>query len=114
MNWFVPREHGAWAMPVVPYLVGMLASNITWLHLPFFIGVMAFYFASRPFLTSVRKPKLRKVAMPAFTIYMCIGSLFTLPILYLIPEIIFIGLLIIPFFIVNIIFAKLKKELSIY
>lgn len=110
MNWFVPREHGAWAMLVVPYLLGMLASNLNWLHLPFFIGIIVFYFASGPFLTIVRKPKLLKAAIPSLIIYLSIGSILTFPILYLVPEIIFIGLFIIPFFVINVIFAKLKKE----
>ncbi|OIJ10460.1 hypothetical protein BKP37_18150 [Anaerobacillus alkalilacustris] len=110
MNWFIPREHGAWAMLIVPYLLGMLASNPLWLHLPFFIGVVAFYFASSPFLTMIRKPNLKKEIIPSLIIYLSIGSLFTFPILFIIPEIIIIGVLIIPFFLINVIFAKLKKE----
>ncbi len=110
MKWFIPREHGAWAMLIVPYLIGMFASEVTWLHLIFFIGILAFYFASAPLLTVVRQPKLKKIAVPSFFIYVTIGAIFTFPVLYLHPEIILISLFIIPFFLLNIVFAKLKKE----
>lgn len=110
MNWYVPREHGAWAMLIVPYLVGMLTSKVTLVHLIFFIGILAFYFSSGPLLTIVRQPKLKKSALPALLTYSFVGILFTLPILYLLPEILLIGLFIVPFFLMNIIFAKMKKE----
>jgi hypothetical protein len=110
MNWFIPREHGAWAMLIVPYLLGMLATNVTWLHFIFFIGVLGFYFASGPLLAYIRKPNLKKEVIPAFCVYISVGLLFTIPILYLVPKIIIIGLFIIPFFLLNVLFAKLKKE----
>ncbi|MCT8140419.1 YwiC-like family protein [Anaerobacillus sp. CMMVII] len=110
MKWFIPREHGAWAMLIVPYLVGMFASKVTLSHLIFFVGVLAFYFASGPFLAYIRKPTLKKQVVPAFIIYIAIGLLFTLPILYMLPNIILIGIFIIPFFLLNIVFAKMKKE----
>ncbi|OIJ10157.1 hypothetical protein BKP35_13665 [Anaerobacillus arseniciselenatis] len=110
MKWFIPREHGAWAMLIVPYLIGMLATEVTLVHWFFFIGVLAFYFASAPLLTFVRQPKLLKTAVPSLFVYVLIGTIFTFPVLYLIPEIILISLFILPFFILNIVFAKLKKE----
>lgn len=110
MKWFVPREHGAWAMLIVPFMVGMFATNVTLLHFIFFIGILAFYFASGPLLAYIRKPKLKKEIIPSLGIYLGVGLLFTTPILYLFPKIIFIGLFIIPFFLLNVLFAKLKKE----
>lgn len=110
MKWFIPREHGAWAMLIVPFSLGTITSNVTWLHLVFFTGVLAFYVSSGPLFTMVRQPKLKREALPSFLICVSIGLFFTIPVLYLIPEIIYIGLLIIPFFTLNIIFAKLKKE----
>lgn len=110
MKWFIPREHGAWAMLIVPFLLGMFTSNVTWLHLVFFIGVLAFYIASGSFFTMVRQSKLKRQALPPFLICVSIGLIFTIPVLYIIPYIIYIGLLIIPFFTLNIVFAKLKKE----
>jgi hypothetical protein len=110
MKWFIPREHGAWAMLIVPFMLGMLTSNVTWLHLIFFIGVLAFYFASGPLLAYIRKPSLKKEVVPSFCIYIFCGLLFTIPILYLLPKIIVISFMIIPFFLLNVLFAKLKKE----
>ncbi|HEX6968219.1 MAG TPA: YwiC-like family protein [Micromonosporaceae bacterium] len=40
---FVPPQHGAWAMLVVPYLVGVLLVGPTWVHLPLLAAWMAGY-----------------------------------------------------------------------
>lgn len=110
MNWFIPREHGAWAMLIVPFVIGMFASEISVYHFIFFIGVLAFYFASGPFLAYIRKPSLKKAVLPALFIYITVGCLFSLPVLYKYPTVILIGLFIVPFFALNIYFAKQKKE----
>lgn len=110
MKWFIPREHGAWAMLIVPYIIGMFASKATVSHLLFFIGVLAFYFSSGPLLAWIRQPKLRKEASPAFFIYITIGLVFTIPFLFLMPKLILIGIGVVPFFLLNLLFAKLKKE----
>ncbi len=110
MNWYIPREHGAWAMLIVPFLIGMLASETKYLHLIFFIGVLAFYFSSGPLLAYIRRPKLKNDVLPSMLIYVSVGAVFTIPILYMLPEILLLGLFILPLFAANVYFAKMKKE----
>ncbi|MBP6997781.1 MAG: YwiC-like family protein [Phycicoccus sp.] len=57
---WIPNQHGAWAMLATPLLVGILASQPRWVHLPltafWFVGYFAF-FATGLWLKSRRKPR---------------------------------------------------------
>ncbi|MFV8829879.1 YwiC-like family protein [Alkalihalobacterium sp. APHAB7] len=110
MKLFIPREHGAWAMLIIPYLLGALFSETKWLHLFFFIGILSFYFATGPLLSYIRRPKLGKEVLPALLLYILIGSFFVVPVLVIYPFLILLFLVISPFFGLNLWFAKQKKE----
>ncbi|UCZ51975.1 YwiC-like family protein [Bacillus shivajii] len=109
MKWYIPREHGAWAMLIVPYWIGAAISGINWFHAIFFIGVFSLYFAQGPLLTFVRNSKHKDV-WPVFSIYTVVGFLFTVPFLFMEPMILLIGIMIIPLFSLNVYFAKTKRE----
>ena len=40
---WVPPQHGAWAMLIVPYLAGLIAVGFTWPHLPLLVAWLAGY-----------------------------------------------------------------------
>ncbi|WP_179298889.1 YwiC-like family protein [Evansella halocellulosilytica] len=109
MKWYIPKEHGAWAMLIVPYWLGAAISGIGWIHLLFFIGVFSMYFAQAPLLTYIRNPKNSDV-WPSFFVYVGIGAIFILPFLFFKWEIIYVGLIIMLLFVCNIFFAKTKRE----
>lgn len=109
MKWYIPREHGAWAMLIVPFWAAALAGGLSIHHLIFFTGVFSVYFAQAPLLTWVKNPSINDV-WPSFSIYFVTGTLFTVPYLVMHPQLLGTALLIIPFFMLNILFAKLKKE----
>lgn len=109
MKWYIPREHGAWAMVIVPYWVGAFISGVHWSHLLFFLGILSLYFAQAPLLTFVRNSKNTDV-WPSFFVYVIIGLTFILPYLFSNGALLKIGLCIIPLFFINIYFAKTKRE----
>ncbi|MDG5789158.1 YwiC-like family protein [Evansella sp. AB-P1] len=109
MKWYIPREHGAWAMLIIPYWIGAAISGIEIVHVIFFIGLFSIYFAQAPLLTYIRNSKKTDV-WPSFFTYVAIGALFTIPIMIVKPVIFFICIAIFPLFMINLIFAKLKKE----
>ncbi|SDZ01436.1 YwiC-like protein [Evansella caseinilytica] len=109
MKWYIPREHGAWAMLIVPYWTGAMISGFHWYHLLFFVGLFAIYFAQAPLLTYIRNKKHTDV-WPSFSIYLAVGTLFILPFLFHNPGLFWIGLCIFPLFLLNIYFAKTKRE----
>ncbi|UTR15374.1 YwiC-like family protein [Salipaludibacillus sp. LMS25] len=109
MKWYVPKEHGAWAMFIIPFWTGASISGLSWHHLIFFTGLTGLYFAQAPLLTYIRQPKHQDV-WPSFLIYAGIGLVITGP--YIVREmyLVYIFLSIFPLFLVNSLFAKLKKE----
>ena len=109
MKWYIPKEHGAWAMLIVPYWTGAAISGIQWSHFVFFTGLFAVYFAQAPLLTYIRNSKNTDV-WTSFFIYITLGSVILLPFFINKPALFLIGLCILPLFIVNIYFAKTKRE----
>ncbi|SCL15329.1 YwiC-like family protein [Micromonospora inyonensis] len=40
---YIPPQHGAWAMLLVPWLAGVLVAGFRWLHLPLLVAWLAGY-----------------------------------------------------------------------
>ncbi|WP_416151272.1 YwiC-like family protein [Salipaludibacillus sp. HK11] len=109
MKWYIPREHGAWAMLIVPYWIGAGITGLNISHVIFFIGLFSLYFAQAPLLTYIRQPKHRDV-WPSFCVYVASGGVVLVPYFLSDFSLLYIALLIFPFFCVNLVFAKIKKE----
>jgi hypothetical protein len=105
----IPKQHGAWAMLIIPFLLGMHAGAFTWLHIPLFIGWFFLYLATYLFLSVVKKQANaeQKKWLIIYSITAMIALIF--PVLSN-WRIIYFGLAMIPFFLVNLYFAKMKKE----
>ncbi|MBB5174821.1 YwiC-like family protein [Texcoconibacillus texcoconensis] len=110
MNWYVPREHGAWAMLIVPYWIGAAVSGITLWHIIFFLAIFSFYFAQGPILSYIRNPKKNRDVGPSLTVYLSIGAVFLIPVLISEPTIMILGLPVVPLFLINLWFAYRKNE----
>lgn len=46
MRRYLPREHGAWAMLLVPYIVGVIVGGPAWVHIPLLVAWLAGYLLS--------------------------------------------------------------------
>ncbi|WP_371932622.1 YwiC-like family protein [Bacillus carboniphilus] len=57
MKPFIPKQHGAWAMLIVPFVLGMALSSFTWVHVPLFLGWLFLYLASYPLLMLTKGKK---------------------------------------------------------
>jgi hypothetical protein len=100
MKLFLPKQHGAWAMLILPFWLGVIDGGFLWQHIPFFIGWLLLYLATYPMLLLVKKKK------PLFyikwtLIYMVPALLFLLIPLIERPTLFYFGLLMIPFFMIN-------------
>ncbi|ADH99043.1 YwiC-like family protein [Salisediminibacterium selenitireducens] len=109
MKWYIPREHGAWAMLIVPYWTAAAAVGVSIHHVWFFMGIFFVYLTQAPLLTWIKQPSIND-GWPSFIVYLSIGLIFTIPYLAAYTEILKISLFIIPFFMMNVLFAKMKKE----
>ncbi|MFA5537403.1 MAG: YwiC-like family protein, partial [Bacillota bacterium] len=110
MKLLLPKEHGAWAMWIAPYLIGILLTEFKIEHIFMLIAVFFAYISIYPFLQGLRRPNTRKQMWRFTLIYLAVAAIFGLPILYLYPKIIFIVLLMIPSFLTNLYFLKRNNE----
>lgn len=106
----MPKQHGAWAMLLVPYLIGVIAGNPRWEHLPLLIGWVLLYLSTYPFLMSLTKRKKQSFYRGWFLTYLIIALLFIIYPLSVNFRLLFFGLAMIPFFILNMYFSKQKNE----
>lgn len=113
MKLFLPKQHGAWAMLTVPFLLGMAAGGFHWLQLPLFVGWIALYLATYPLILAVKKKKVR-FHLTWFLRYFTVALIFALPVLITEPALFLIALMMMPFFIINLWFGKRNKDRSLW
>jgi hypothetical protein len=109
MKLFLPKQHGAWAMLIIPYWLGVAATEFVWQHVPFFLGWLLLYLATYPMLLLFKKKKIGFYSK--WTIFYMVPSilLLTIPILYQ-PKIIYFGLSMIPFFAINAYYSSKNRD----
>ncbi|TNH28492.1 hypothetical protein FHG89_14870 [Micromonospora orduensis] len=58
---FIPPQHGAWAMLLVPWLTGVLIAGFHWAHLPLLVAWIAGYLLSYYALQAIKTRRLSRV-----------------------------------------------------
>jgi hypothetical protein len=112
MKLFLPKQHGAWAMTIIPFWLGVVNGGFLWQHIPFFIGWLFLYLATYPMLLLFKKKRI-----PFYTkwtlIYLIPALLLLMIPLIERPSIVYFGLLMIPFFIINAYYASKNQDRSL-
>lgn len=109
MKLCMPKQHGAWAMLIIPFWLGVAASGFIWAHLAFFIGWLLLYFATYPMLLLFKKKQIQYYKKWAI-IYLVPAILFLLIPLLVRPSIVLFGLGMIPFFVINAYYSAKNNE----
>lgn len=109
MKLVIPKQHGAWAMLVIPFLLNMFASHPKWGHLFLFFAWLFFYLATYSFLQMI---KLRKqnLYMKSFIHFFIFALLFVSVPLFNEPALFYFGLSLLPLFCINVYYTKTKNE----
>lgn len=108
MRKYIPNQHGAWAMLILPFLFGVASSAGKAIHIPLFICWLLIYLFSFPLLQGVKTGKFQRYAKP-LKLY---GLLLIPFVAYLViaePELIWFVLPLLPLFCGQSLFAKTKK-----
>lgn len=109
MKLFLPKQHGAWAMLVIPFWLGVIEGGFVWKHTPFFIGWLLLYLATYPMLLLFKKKKM--AFYTKWTLIYMIPALLLLLIPFLArPSIVFFGVLMLPFFAINAYFTSKNQD----
>lgn len=89
-HYAIPAEHGAWAMLLGPFAVGLgLAWRLDWMVLWTLLGVLLLFLARQPLLVLVKAQsgrRLREDAVPALIWLLIYGTLALLPLLVLVAS----------------------------
>lgn len=109
MKYYIPNQHGAWAMLVIPFLFGMIGSQAKWIHMLLFACWLLIYLLMFAVLQWIRTKKTKFYLKPVI-VYAAILTPFALWLVILRPEILMLALLFIPLFGVNAYYAKQKRE----
>ncbi|MNO61058.1 hypothetical protein D3C76_516940 [compost metagenome] len=109
MRYYIPNQHGAWAMLIIPFLFGMIASNPTPDHIILFTCWLIIYLLMFAVLQWIRTKKTRFYRKPVL-VYSVLLMPCAVWLVLLHPFIVVLALLFLPLFIVNAYFARKKKE----
>lgn len=109
MKLFLPKQHGAWAMLIIPFWLGVFASSFIWQHIPFFIGWMFLYLATYPMLFLFKK-KNQAFYLKWTFIYLLPAVILLLIPLWVEPKIVYFALMMVPFFVINAYYSKHNNE----
>ncbi|RCX23850.1 YwiC-like protein [Fontibacillus phaseoli] len=106
---YIPNQHGAWAMLLIPFLFGMFAAKPVLLHGVLFLGWLLVYLFSFPFLQWVRTKKLQVYGKPML-FYGVLLIPVAVSLLVMAPELWKWIPMFFPLFAVNCYYAKRKRE----
>ena len=109
MKLVIPKQHGAWAMLVIPFLLSVLLGKPTIYHIPLFLAWFFIYLATYPFLMYIRQRR-RKEFLHAAIVYSITAFVFGMISLLYEWRILLFAVLMIPLFIVNMYYARQKNE----
>jgi len=109
MKLFIPKQHGAWAMTIIPFWLGVINGGFLWQDIPFFIGWILLYLGTYPMLLLFKGKKI-----PYYTkwtlIYMIPACLLLLFPLIKRPSLFYFGLIMIPFFLINAFYSSKNRD----
>lgn len=113
MKNYIPKQHGAWAMLIIPFLFGMFASQPQWLHLLLGFVWLLTYLFTYPLLQWIRTGRTATYAKP-----LLLYGILLLPsaaaLIAWKPDLLRMGLVLLPFFLINCYFAKRNRERDVW
>lgn len=113
MNLYIPKQHGAWGMLVIPFVIGVIWSQPTWLHIPVFMGWILLYLTTYPLLMLI-KGKQKELHIKWTLIYSMFAALFFIVPLFHLPNLAWFGIAMIPFFLINIAYSVKDNDRALF
>ncbi|TKJ92758.1 hypothetical protein PaeCFBP13512_05235 [Paenibacillus sp. CFBP13512] len=109
MNRYIPNQHGAWVMLILPFLFGLVAFGGHSLHILLFISWLLLYLLSFPLLQWIKTGKAYKYRQPAL-----VYAGLSIPVLSLLliyqPDLIGYGIFLGICFVLNMYYARTRNE----
>ncbi|MDM5189135.1 YwiC-like family protein [Bacillus sp. DX4.1] len=109
MKLIIPKQHGAWGMLLIPFVLGILIGKGTWYHIPLFLAWLFVYLATYPLLMYVKQPR-KKYYLHCFFLYFSVAFVCAIIALMYEWRIVFFSIIMIPCFFINIYYSRQKNE----
>ncbi len=103
------KQHGAWAMLLLPFFMGVFLGQPTIIHIPLFIAWLFLYLATYPLLMCLKKRKV-PFYLKWFSIYFSPAFIILIYLIIVDYKLLYFGLAMVPFFMINGYFSKNKQE----
>lgn len=114
MKWMIPKQHGAWSMLILPFVLGGIVSGWTLVHLPFAIAWLFVYMGTFFIFQYVKQRKKSRELLRTTTTYLVIAIISVIPVLVYEWRLIWFAIAMLPFGLVNAYFAKQKDERNVW
>ncbi|CCO08296.1 YwiC-like family protein [Desulforamulus hydrothermalis] len=109
MKIILPREHGAWAMLVVPFVLGIAGEGFRWLHIPLLLGWLMLYITSYPFLMIYRNGRVQEYKKWLVLYGLIAAALLIFPIIRY-PALLWLGCGLFVTLLVNLYYIRVQNE----
>ncbi|WP_214797442.1 YwiC-like family protein [Exiguobacterium sp. s5] len=114
MTWMIPKQHGAWSMLILPFLLGGIVGGWTLAHIPFAIAWLFVYMGTFFLFQYIKQRKKSKELLRTVVTYLTIATVAAVPVFLSEWRLIWFVLAMIPFGLVNAYFAKIKDERNVW
>lgn len=109
MKALIPKQHGAWAMLLIPFLLGMVKGGPVLWHIPLFLGWLFLYLAVYPVTLALKKKQLNPY-QKWICYYGFPACCFLVISVFHKPPLIWAGVSLLPLFLIHMYFARQKNE----
>ncbi|MCY8788743.1 YwiC-like family protein [Bacillus inaquosorum] len=109
MKALIPKQHGAWAMLLIPFLLGMIKGGPVFWHIPLFLGWLFLYLAVYPVTLALKKKQI-KPYQKWICYYGFPACCFLLASVFHKPPLIWVGVSLLPLFLIHMYYARRKNE----
>ncbi|WP_214709321.1 MULTISPECIES: YwiC-like family protein [unclassified Exiguobacterium] len=114
MTWMIPKQHGAWSMLILPFLLGGIVGGWTLAHIPFAIAWLFVYMGTFFLFQYIKQRKKSKELLRTVVTYLTIATVAAVPVFLSEWRLVWFVLAMIPFGLVNAYFAKIKDERNVW
>ncbi|RHB50144.1 YwiC-like family protein [Exiguobacterium sp. AM39-5BH] len=114
MTWMIPKQHGAWSMLILPFLLGGIVGGWTLAHIPFTIAWLFVYMGTFFLFQYIKQRKKSQKLLRTVVTYLAIASVAAIPVFLAEWRIVWFVLAMMPFGLINAYFAKMKDERNVW
>ncbi|MFJ9288633.1 YwiC-like family protein [Bacillus halotolerans] len=109
MKALIPKQHGAWAMLLIPFCLGMVKGGAVLWHIPLFLGWLFLYLAVYPVTLALKKKQIKPYQKWIIS-YSFPACSFLLAAVIHKPSFIWLAFSLLPLFLIHVYYARQKNE----